>query len=173
MKSLEFYKSLEYDIVIKREELDGEKWYVAYCNELGMAACHGIGDTREEAVNSYLEEKDAFLELLYSRGEAIPEPSPADNSYSGIFSVRTSPWLHSLIANQAKKNDVSINSYLNQILAYCVGQEAMCERFDEYCQRLTVRLSEQYNSIMGGIDDIQYSKPELKKQSASIYKLSA
>ena len=173
MKSLEFYKSLEYDIVIKREELDGEKWYVAYCNELGMAACHGIGDTREEAVNSYLEEKDAFLELLYSRGEAIPEPSPADNSYSGIFSVRTSPWLHSLIANQAKKNDVSINSYLNQILAYCVGQEAICERFDEYCQRLTVRLSEQYNSIMGGIDDIQYSKKELKKQSASIYKLSA
>ena len=74
MKSLEFYKSLEYDIIIKREELDGEKWYVAYCNEFGISACHGIGDTREEAVNSYLEEKDAFLELLYSRGEAIPEP---------------------------------------------------------------------------------------------------
>ena len=32
MKSLEFYKSLEYDIIIKREELDGEKWYVAYHN---------------------------------------------------------------------------------------------------------------------------------------------
>lgn len=168
MKSLEFYKSLEYDIIIKREELDGEKWYVAYCNEFGISACHGIGDTREEAVNSYLEEKDAFLELLYSRGEAIPEPSPADNNFSGTFSVRTSPWLHALIASQAKKNDVSINSYVNQILAYCVGQDTMCEKFDKYAQKLTVRLSEQYNMIMDGIDDVQYNMPEPTKKVTSI-----
>lgn len=173
MRSLEFYKSLEYDIVIKREELDGEKWYVAYCNELGMAACHGIGDTREEAVNSYLKEKDAFLELLYSRNEVIPEPSPADNTFSGTFSVRTSPWLHSLIANQAKKNDVSINSYLNQILAYCVGQDTMCEKFDNYSQRLTIRLSEQYSMIRDSIDEIRYTKPKINKQPLSIYKQSA
>ncbi len=173
MKSLEFYKSLEYDIIIKREELDGEKWYVAYCNEFGMSACHGIGDTREEAVNSYLEEKDAFLELLYSRKEFIPEPSPADNTFSGTFSVRTSPWLHSLIANQAKKNDVSINSYVNQILAYYVGQDTMCDKFDEYSQKLTIRLSEQYNTIRDCIDNIQYSKPNINKPSLTIYRQSA
>ena len=173
MKSLEFYKSLEYDIIIRREELDGETWYVAYNNEFGLSACHGIGDTREEAVNSYLEEKDAFLELLYSRQSPIPEPSPASNSFSGTFSVRTSPWLHSMIAKQAEKNNVSINSYLNQILAYCIGQDVICGKFEEYTQRLTVRLSEQYNMIKDRIDNIQYSKPEINREGATLYKLSA
>lgn len=173
MKSLEFYKSLEYDIIIKREELDGEKWYTAYCKEFGISACHGIGDTREEAVNSYLEEKDAFLEFLYSRGEAIPEPSPADNSFSGTFSVRTSPWLHSQIANQAELNNVSINSYVNQILAYCVGKDTICEKFEDYSQRLTLRLSEQYNMIRNSIDEIQYSKPDLNDHKAQIKEIAA
>ena len=173
MKSLEFYKSLEYDIIIKREELDGEVWYVAYCNEFGLNACHGIGETREEAVKSYLEEKDIFIELLYTQGEPIPEPMPVDNTFSGTFSVRTSPWLHALIASQAKKNDVSINSYINQILAYCAGQDVMCNRFEDYSQKLTIRLLEQYKMIRDSIDDIQYCRPTTDGTKCTTYKISA
>lgn len=173
MKSLDYYKSLDYDIVVRREELDGEKWYVAYCREFGVSACHGIGDTREEAIQSYLIEKDLFVELLYSKGEIIPEPFESDDSFSGTFSVRTSPWLHSMIANQAKKEGVSINSYINQILAFCVGQDFICDKFDDYANKLAARLSEQYNMIMNSIDDIQYSVPQSNENSSIVYKMSA
>ena len=89
-KDLQYYKSLEYNIIIQREELDGDVWYVAYCNELGLNACHGIGDDKVSALNSFLEEKDAFIEMLYEKGEAIPEVSKEEFDYKGIFSVRTS-----------------------------------------------------------------------------------
>jgi hypothetical protein len=32
-KNLQYYKSIEYNIIVKREVVDNEKWYVAYCNE--------------------------------------------------------------------------------------------------------------------------------------------
>lgn len=60
-KDLKYYQSLEYNVIIKKEELDGEKWYVAYCNELGVNACHGIGATQEEALKSFIEEKMLLL----------------------------------------------------------------------------------------------------------------
>lgn len=66
-KDLQYYKSLEYNVIIKKEELDGEKWYVAYCNELGLNACHGIGEDKVSALNSFIEEKDAFIEMLYEK----------------------------------------------------------------------------------------------------------
>jgi predicted RNase H-like HicB family nuclease len=173
MKSLDYYKSLDYDIVVKREELDGEKWYVAYCREFGVNACHGIGDTREEAIQSYLVEKDLFIELLYSKNEVVPEPIEPDDSYSGIFSVRTSPWIHSMIANQAKKEGVSINAYINQILAFCAGQDAICNKFGDYANKLAERLSKQYEMIMNSIDDIQYCVPQSDENSSIVYQMSA
>lgn len=172
MKTLEYYKSLDYDIIVRREELDGERWFVAYCNEFGLNACHGIGDTEEEAIASYKEEKRLFLELLYSNGESIPEPITANSSFSGIFTIRTTPWLHSLLASQASKNKVSVNSYVNQMLAFCVGKDVAYHNFVDFAEKLTLRLTEQYESIKNGLDDIQYTKPEMKT-TAEIYKLSA
>lgn len=172
MKTMEYYKSLDYDIIVKREELDGEMWFVAYCNEFGLNACHGIGNSAEEAVLSFKEEKDSFIELLYSKGENIPEPIVTPDAYSGNFTIRTTPWLHSILASQASRNKMSLNSYVNQILAFCVGQNHICMQFEEYSERMTLRLSEQLAEIKSGIDDIQYRKPNLKKET-EIYKLSA
>ena len=162
MKTLEYYKSLDYDIIVRKETMDGNTWFSAYCKEFGIEACHGIGDTREEAINSFLEEKDAFIEFLYSRNEPIPECLPSDNTLSGTFSVRTSPWLHTLIAEQAKKNDVSINSYINQILAFCVGQDVMYDRFSNFTSEMTYKMSEKFDSFANVIynkNNMDYNYP--------------
>ena len=86
-KDLKYYQSLEYNVIIKKEELDGEKWYVAYCNELGVNACHGIGATQEEALKSFIEEKNAFIEFLFENGDTIPEVIQTEQNLSGTFSV--------------------------------------------------------------------------------------
>lgn len=142
-KDLQYYKSLEYNVIIKKEELDGEKWYIAYCNELGLNACHGIGEDKVSALNSFIEEKDAFIEMLYEKGESIPEVVSEEQNLSGIFSVRTSSWVHSSLVQQAKMNGVSLNSYVNQLLAYGIGQREVslkCERkIDEIDTKITVQ----------------------------------
>ena len=152
-KNLQYYKSIEYNIIVKREVVDNEKWYVAYCNEFGVNACHGIGDTREEAIESFLEEKEIFIELLYQRGEIIPEAITEDTSYSGVFSVRTSPWIHSMLVEQAKVNNVSLNAYINQLLAFGAGQEHICHKLESTSNELT----KQYYDIKKSLASISYN----------------
>jgi predicted HicB family RNase H-like nuclease len=117
-KSLNYYKEVEYNIIIQKQESDGESWFIAYADELGKFACYGRGVTKVEALTSFLEEKDVFIEYLYNEGLNIPEPKSEEiEKFSGFFNVRTSPQLHASLIAQAKEQKVSLNLYVNQIIA--------------------------------------------------------
>jgi predicted RNase H-like HicB family nuclease len=117
-KNLAYYKEVEYNIIIQRQESDGESWFIAYTEELGKFACYGRGETKVEALSSFLEEKDVFIEYLFNEGLDIPEPKSEEiEKYSGFFNVRTSPQLHANLIAQAKEQKVSLNLYVNQIIA--------------------------------------------------------
>jgi predicted RNase H-like HicB family nuclease len=117
-KQLDYFKQLEYNIIIQKQEMDGDHWYIAYTNELGKFACYGRGETKTEALTNFLEEKDSFIEYLFNEGLKIPEPEVDEiEKFSGFFNVRTSPQLHANLIAQAKEQKVSLNLYLNQIIA--------------------------------------------------------
>lgn len=117
-KSLTYDKGVEYNIIIQKQESDGESWFIAYTDELGKFACYGRGETKVEALTSFLEEKDVFIEYLLNEGLNIPEPKSEEiEKYSGFFNVRTSPQLHANLIAQAKEQKVSLNLYVNQIIA--------------------------------------------------------
>ena len=71
-KTLEYYQSLEYDIIIHCVEMDDMKFYMAYCVELGMGSCYGRGDTMHEALDSYIEDKKYFIQYLFENNLSIP-----------------------------------------------------------------------------------------------------
>jgi len=119
-KDLNYYKKLDYSIIVTKESEDDETWFVAYCNELGKYSCFGKGLTTGEAIENFYEVKEGFIEMLYSKGLQIPEPEK-EIKYSGYFNVRTSPKIHCLLVEQAKRDNVSLNAYLNQILACATG----------------------------------------------------
>lgn len=160
-KDLQYYKSLEYNVIIKKEELDGEKWYVAYCNELGLNACHGIGEDKVSALNSFIEEKDAFIEMLYKKGESIPEVVSEEQNVSGVFSVRTSSWIHSSLAQQAKINGVSLNSYVNQLLAYGIGQREVSLKCERMIDEMDAKITKQNDIILNNLNSINYKTDSL------------
>lgn len=164
-KNLQYYKSLEYNTIIKQEQLDGEKWYIAYCNEFGMNACHGIGEDRIAALKSFVEEKDAFIEMLYENGEMIPEVSQEEQSLSGIFSVRTSPWIHSALTLQAKMNGVSLNSYINQLLSYGVGQCEASLKCERLIKEMDSKITVQNQGLLKSINAISYKTNSLFEDS--------
>jgi len=41
MYNLEYYKSLEYRVIIEKDSFEEENWYIAYAHELGKKACYG------------------------------------------------------------------------------------------------------------------------------------
>jgi predicted HicB family RNase H-like nuclease len=144
-RRLDYYKSLEYDIVIQREEDEGEVWYIAYCHELGKYACYGKGNNRQEALKSFLEEKDAFIEYLYLKKRPVPVPQKQPEELellSGVFNVRTSPHIHTSLAQQAKDQELSLNLYVNQILSAAIERNSfsteVLTKLSEICNKMDI-----------------------------------
>src|ERR1035437_6281656 len=142
-KDLKYYKDLEYKIIIEKISEEEVSAYIAYSNELGKYACYGKGDTQVDAISSFLIEKDEFIEYLCSAGETINEPKQEDSErYSGFFNVRTSPVIHANLVFQAKELDISLNLYLNQILAGAaekkVTENVILDKIGELCGKLDV-----------------------------------
>ena len=77
-KNLDYYKGLVYTVIVEKQEMDGKCWFIAYTNELGKYACYGRGENQVESLNSFLEEKDGFIDYLFKEGKSIPEPNPDD-----------------------------------------------------------------------------------------------
>jgi len=172
---LESYKKMDYTIIVEKQELDGESWFIAYTNELGKLACYGRGETQAEALNSFLEEKDAFIEYLFVEGRDIPKPiKGVTEKYSGFFNVRTSPVIHANLVYQAREMDISLNLYVNQILSAAIEKKStetdmmkklneICEKIDNHHCEVTNRLRYQKGSFSSDQPWVaEYSDPYLK-----------
>ena len=122
-KKLSYYLQLPYRIHVEPQEFEGEIFYTAYAKELGKYSCYGTGDSPEEAIQSFLSAKDDFIRFLCEKGEKIPEPDMTARDYSGYFSVRTSPQLHRELTELAKEASLSLNQFVNQVLAHAAGRK--------------------------------------------------
>jgi len=167
-KNLDYYKSLDYTTIVKKESLDGESWYVAYCNEFGLNACHGIGSTSQEALESFQEEKDIFIEQLFERGETIPEPITIDESFSGTFTVRTSPQVHARLMQAARANNVSLNAYINQALTSYLGGDSANQFAYNKLNDLLETIDDRIGDMFLTLKQIAYVMPNTESKE---YKL--
>jgi predicted HicB family RNase H-like nuclease len=131
MKTLEYYKNLEYRLIIERISFESEIYFNCYSEELGKYSCFGQGDTAEDAVNNFYAEKDDFIESLYANNLSIPEPDNyQDVLLSGVFNLRMDPATHTLLAIQAKKNRLSLNQYVNKLIDRNLSTEIIAEKIE-------------------------------------------
>lgn len=110
-----------YSFSIYRVENEGDFAWVAESKELKN--CLGVGDTQEEAIAELAENEVAWLEMAESNGQSIPCISIEKPSmWSGKFTLRMSPKEHEHATNQADKQGVSLNQYINDaVVAYSAG----------------------------------------------------
>lgn len=116
-QKLEYYCNLSYTIIVERWD-DGEgPYWLARVVELPHCIIHG--DTPEEAVSEIEEVKRDWIKSNLERGLNIPEPIPHKNS--GQISLRIPPSLHKMLSDRAIVDGVSLNQYMNTVLAGAVG----------------------------------------------------
>lgn len=120
-KKLQHYMSLNYPSQItKIDEADGGGFLI----EVPMLkGCMSDGETVEEAYNNLEEAKKEWFTYMLENNLAIPEP--ADASYSGRFMVRIPKTLHKIITEQSKREGLSLNQYVSNVLAYAAGQRTI------------------------------------------------
>jgi predicted HicB family RNase H-like nuclease len=86
---------------------DGE--YVGLCAE--FPSLSWLAGTQEEALQGIRKVVAEAIADMKLNKEPIPEPI-ATKHYSGIFTVRVTPYVHRLLAIQAAESKVSINRFV-------------------------------------------------------------
>ncbi len=108
---LEYYLQLDYPITIYRAEEGG---YVAEIEDL--PGCITEGETLDEVTQKIEPARRAWIEVAYEDGVEIPLPR-TEQEYSGRFIVRIPKYLHRRLAEQAKREGVSLNQHVEAILS--------------------------------------------------------
>jgi antitoxin HicB len=113
-KTLSYYMSLPYRMEITPEE-DGTGFNAAIPD---LKGCMAFGETIEEAYETIIEVKQAWLETALERGWPIPEPPPAEfKEYSGRFSVCLPRYLNDELSEMAEREGTSLNQLVVAFLS--------------------------------------------------------
>ena len=93
---------------------DEDNAFIATVSELpGLSA---FGSSQEEAVKELSIAKKAFLEVLEEDSEQIPEPDVL-KPFSGQTRLRLPKDLHQSLVYEAKREGISLNSYIVYLLS--------------------------------------------------------
>ena len=112
MKTLEEYMKLPYKLEIIPDT--EESGYVASYPEL--PGCITCGETIASVVANAEDAKKEWILAAIEENNEIAEPESAD-SYSGQFKLRLPKTLHKTLAEDSKKEGVSMNQYCVYLLA--------------------------------------------------------
>lgn len=102
----------KYSLIIQWSEED--QAYIAISPELnGLSA---FGSTYEEAAKELSIAQELYLETMKEDGEEIPAPDIVQ-PFSGQVRLRLPKSLHAGLSIRAKKEGISLNTYMVQLLA--------------------------------------------------------
>jgi antitoxin HicB len=106
-KNVKYYKNLPYTIEITP---DDEVFFIKIKE---LPGCISQGDTIQEALDMIDDAMNCWLEAALEDVNTIPLPeSMRECSFSGKISLRMPKSLHKKVYSEAKKEGVSINSYI-------------------------------------------------------------
>lgn len=106
---------MKYGFNIFKINVEGHVFWVAESKDL--KGCVGQGDTIEEAIKELNLNEEEWLDTAKEYGIAIPEPSVEKMpEYSGKFMTRVSPAVHREAAENAMREGISLNQYVNNAI---------------------------------------------------------
>ncbi len=110
-KNLDYYLNLKYQLSIKQDD-DGA-YFAEYPDLKGCMTC---ADNLVEVSQLAEDAKRAWIETALEEGIKIPEPK-REIDYSGSFRIRMPKSLHQSLADEAKKEGISMNQYCIYLLS--------------------------------------------------------
>lgn len=112
MKTIDYYMNLPYKMEIVPDIEEGG--FVAMFPDL--PGCITVGDTIDEVITNIIDAKKVWIEAELEEGRIIPEPKDI-NDYSGQFKLRLPKSLHRILAENSKREGISMNQYCLYLLS--------------------------------------------------------
>ena len=105
----------------KLSEEDGGGYLISYTD---FNECISDGETIEEAIENGLDALNGLIETLKELKKPIPLPnSKKVNTASGKFLIRLPKSLHASLLNQAKLDNISMNTLAVALIAEGLGKK--------------------------------------------------
>jgi len=112
MKKIEDYIDLPYKMEIVKD-LDEGGYVVSFPD---LPGCLTVGETIEEAIKNAEDAKRTWLEAAIEEQIEISIPEKKEK-YSGQFKLRIPKSLHRILAEQSKREGISMNQYCVYLLS--------------------------------------------------------
>jgi antitoxin HicB len=107
---------------------DEDSAYMATIQEFpGLSA---FGDTPEEAVREARKAVKGFIKVYQEDNCKIPEPTTI-SPYSGQLRIRIPKSLHATISSEAKSENISLNTYIVNLLSERNAYNKTIKEFEE------------------------------------------
>jgi len=104
---------------------DEDDEFVATCPDFpGLSA---FGETVEEAFEEGKIALGLFQESYKEAGESLPNPT-VKHQYSGQLRLRLAKSLHEALAESARREGLSLNSYINQLIVWAYGSKNLLDQ---------------------------------------------
>ena len=111
MKTIEEYLALPYKMELV-PDMDEGGFVVSFPD---LPGCLSSGETTQQAIANAEDAKRAWLEAAIEEGIAISEPDSL-HEYSGQFKLRMPKSLHRSLAENAKREGISMNQHCLYLL---------------------------------------------------------
>lgn len=112
MKTLNEYLTLPYRMEVVEDQYEGG-YVVSFPDLPGCLTC---GETIESAVANAMDAKRAWIEAALEDGIEIYEPDSLED-YSGQFKLRMPKSLHRSLAENSRREGISMNQYCVYLLS--------------------------------------------------------
>ena len=102
-----------------------DQGFIATCPDFpGLSA---FGETPQEALSEASVALELFIESTEASGDQLPKPTESID-YSGQIRVRMPKTLHSSLAQKAKKEGVSLNTWMITLLSERNASSVLVQR---------------------------------------------
>lgn len=112
MRTIDEYMKLSYRMEIVADPDEGG-FVVSFPD---LKGCLSTGDTLDSAYANANEAKREWIAAALEEGYEIPEPSDMD-AYSGQFKLRIPKSLHKRLAENSRREGISMNQYCLYLLS--------------------------------------------------------
>lgn len=112
----------EYSIEVRKGNFDGEVCFQARVKEIPYL--EEYADSFEEAYALVIDSIEQTAALMAEQHKPMPAPLVVESEFSGRVTLRIPKTLHRYLAGYAEIEEISLNSFLSNILANFRGFEA-------------------------------------------------
>jgi hypothetical protein len=108
------FNPTSYSVIVQHRNVEGHPYFVG--TVLEFPDIEAYEDSYIEAYEAVIGIISDLNESARDQGKSLPSPNVVTSDFSGRITLRVPRWLHQRLDEQARQNEVSLNTHISTLL---------------------------------------------------------